>query len=124
MYEVEGLTMLSFFQSLPIPLLLLIATVLEVSGDAVVRLGLYNSVGLSRVALLCTGALLLFGYGSFLNTAPVDFGRVVGLYVATLFVVWQIINYLVFRTLPALPVCAGGLLIIAGGLIVTFWPAK
>jgi hypothetical protein len=116
--------MYSFFQSIPIPLLLLIATVLEVSGDAVVRLGLYNSVGLNRLALICAGALLLLGYGTFLNTAPVDFGRVVGLYVATLFVVWQIINYLVFRTAPALPVCAGGLLIITGGLVVTFWPAK
>jgi hypothetical protein len=46
------------------------------------------------------------------------------LYVATLFVVWQIISFIVFRTLPALPVCVGGLLIIAGGLIITFWPAK
>lgn len=116
--------MLNFFQSVPIPLLLLIATTLEVSGDAVVRLGLYNNVGASRVALICAGALLLLGYGTFLNTAPVDFGRVVGLYIATLFVVWQIINFLVFRALPALPVCVGGVLIIAGGLIVTFWPAK
>jgi hypothetical protein len=116
--------MLSFFQSLPIPVLLLIATTLEVSGDAVVRLGLYNRVGPGRVALLVAGALLLLGYGSFLNTAPVDFGRVVGLYIATLFVVWQIINFLVFRALPNLPVCVGGLLIISGGLIITFWPAK
>src|SRR5579862_6875742 len=110
-------------QSIPIPLLLLIATVLEVSGDAVVRLALYNSAGLSRLALLCAGALLLLGYGSFLNTAPVDFGRVVGLYIATLFIVWQVINFLVFRALPSLPVCVGGLLIITGGLIITFWPA-
>jgi hypothetical protein len=115
---------LSAFQSIPIPLLLLIATTLEVSGDAVVRLGLYNSTGLNRLALLGAGALLLLGYGTFLNTAPVAFGRVVGLYIATLFVVWQIINFMVFRTLPPLPVYAGGILIIAGGLIITFWPAK
>jgi|SRR5580692_9203133 hypothetical protein len=116
--------MLKLFQTVPIPLLLLMATTLEVSGDAVVRVALYNSMGSKRLALLCAGALLLLGYGSFLNTAPVDFGRVVGLYVATLFVVWQIISFIVFRTLPALPVCVGGLLIIAGGLIITFWPAK
>lgn len=116
--------MLNFLQSVPIPLLLLIATTLEVSGDAVVRLGIYDHVGSSRVALLFAGALLLLGYGTFLNTAPVDFGRVVGLYIATLFVVWQVINFLVFRALPGLPVCVGGLLIIAGGLIITFWPAK
>jgi small multidrug resistance family-3 protein len=111
-------------QSIPIPLLLLVATTLEVGGDAVVRLALYNSTGFNRLTLLCAGALLLLGYGTFLNTAPVEFGRVVGLYIATLFIVWQIINFLVFRTLPALPVCAGGLLVIAGGLIITFWPAK
>jgi hypothetical protein len=116
--------MFKVLQSIPIPLLLVLATTLEVSGDAVVRLALYNSVGVSRLALLGAGALLLLGYGSFLNTAPVEFGRVVGLYIATLFVVWQIITFMVFRTVPTLPVCAGGLLIIAGGLIITFWPAK
>jgi hypothetical protein len=116
--------MFNSLRSIPIPLLLLIATTLEVAGDAVVRLGIYDNVGVSRLALLGVGALLLLGYGSFLNTAPVDFGRVVGLYIATLFIVWQIINFLVFRTLPTLPVCTGGLLIVAGGIIVTFWPAK
>jgi hypothetical protein len=116
--------MFNSLQSIPIPLLLLIATTLEVTGDAVVRLAIYNSVGQSRLALLCVGALILLGYGAFLNTAPVDFGRVVGLYIATLFVVWQIVNFLVFRALPTLPVCAGGLLVVAGGMIITFWPAK
>ncbi len=116
--------MFKLFQSLPIPLLLLMATTLEVTGDAVVRLALYSKVGSNRLAFLFAGALLLLGYGTFLNTAPVDFGRVVGLYIATLFVVWQVITFIVFRTLPSVPVCAGGLLIIAGGLIITFWPAK
>ena len=116
--------MFNSLQSIPIPVLLLIATTLEVIGDAIVRLGIYNSAGLSRLGLLCAGALILLGYGSFLNTAPVEFGRVVGLYIATLFVVWQIVNFLVFRTLPTLPVCAGGLLVVAGGIIITFWPAK
>jgi len=116
--------MFNSLQSIPIPLLLLIATTLEVIGDAVVRLGIYKSAGLSRLAMLCAGALILLGYGAFLNTAPVDFGRVVGLYIATLFVVWQIVNFLVFRTLPTMPICAGGLLVVAGGIIVTFWPAK
>jgi len=44
-----------------------------------------------------------------------------GLYIATLFVVWQIINLVVFRTPPGLPVWVGGTLVVAGGLIVTFW---
>ncbi len=43
-------------------------------------------------------------YGSFLNLAPLEFGRVVGLYIATLFVVWQVINFVVFRSVPTLPI--------------------
>jgi small multidrug resistance family-3 protein len=101
--------------------LLVIATMLEVSGDAVVRMAIYNHVGTIRIALFLAGAALLFGYGSFLNLAPLDFGRVVGLYIGTLFVVWQLINFIAFRTLPTMPILVGGGLVIAGGAIITFW---
>jgi small multidrug resistance family-3 protein len=101
--------------------LLLIATVLEASGDAVVRLAIYDHVGLIRMGLFLAGAALLLGYGSFLNLAPLDFGRVVGLYIATLFVVWQVVNAIVFRSLPTMPVLVGGALVIAGGAIISFW---
>jgi hypothetical protein len=100
---------------------LLVATTLEVNGDAVVRLAIYNHVGLVRLPLLLVGAILLFGYGTSLNLAPVEFRHVVGLYIATLFVVWQLINVIFFRTLPNLPIFVGGTLIVIGGLIVTFW---
>jgi hypothetical protein len=113
--------MLKVLQSVPIPLLLLIATTLEVCGDASVRIAIYQHAGLTRIGLLFGGALLLLGYGTFLNTAPVDFGRIAGLYIATLFVIWQLINFVVFRTPPGLPVLLGGTLVISGGLIITFW---
>jgi hypothetical protein len=100
---------------------LIIATTLEVSGDAVVRSAIYNHVGLARGLLFLAGAALLFGYGSFLNLAPLEFGRVVGIYIATLFVIWQLVNFLAFRTLPTLPILAGGACIVAGGAIITFW---
>jgi small multidrug resistance family-3 protein len=102
-------------------ILLIIATTLEVSGDAVVRIAIYSHVGLLRVSLLAAGGLLLLGYGSFLNLAPVEFGRVVGLYIATLFVVWQVISFIVFRSVPSVPILVGGTLIVAGGLLVTYW---
>jgi len=102
---------------------LLIATTIEVSGDAIVRMGIYNHAGVYRLVLFAAGMLLLFGYGFFLNLAPVEFRQVVGLYIATLFVVWQFINFAFFRTLPTLPILAGGSLIVSGGLIVTFWTA-
>ncbi|HVW72495.1 MAG TPA: hypothetical protein VHC39_02560 [Rhizomicrobium sp.] len=102
---------------------LIAATILEVSGDAIVRIALHNHAGvtLARAGLFLLGAALLFGYGSFLNLAPLEFGQVVGLYIATLFVVWQVINFAFFRELPTLPILAGGVLIIAGGAVVSFW---
>ena len=99
---------------------LLIATTFEVSGDAVVRLAIYNHSGLVRIALMIWGGAFLFGYGFSLNLAPVEFRQVVGLYIATLFVIWQMINFIVFRTTPTLPILVGGILIVLGGLIVTF----
>jgi len=48
------------------------------------------------------------------------FERVVGLYIATLFIVWQIVSYITFRTIPSLAILGGGFLIIVGGLVVSF----
>ncbi len=100
---------------------LLLATTLEVSGDAIVRLAIYDQSGRMRLTLVLVGGILLLGYGTSLNLAPVEFRHVVGLYIATLFIVWQIINFIFFRTLPNLPILVGGALIVIGGLLVTFW---
>jgi small multidrug resistance family-3 protein len=81
--------------------LLLVATTLEAGGDAVVRVGLYHGV--------------------VLNQAPFDFGRLIGAYVATFFVVGQVINLVAFGTPPSVPVAVGGLLIIFGGAVITLW---
>ena len=100
---------------------IIICTILEATGDAILRKSLYNHIGIARIGLLFLGMVLLLGYGVFLNLAPVEFSRVVGLYIATLFVVWQVINYIAFKTTPTLPIIVGGFLIVSGGLIVTFW---
>jgi len=100
---------------------LIVATSLEAVGDAVVRMGIAQNAWLPRCLLFVTGAVLLFGYGLSVNLAPVEFGRVVGLYIAMLFIVWQIVNWIVFRSLPDAPVFVGGVLIIIGGAVVTFW---
>lgn len=113
--------MIKFLENAHPIVFLLIATTLEVSGDALIRIGIHNNTGLARVMLWLGGAILLFGYGYFLNLAPVEFGQVVGLYIATLFVVWQIINYIAFKAIPTLPIIIGGSLVVAGGLIITFW---
>jgi small multidrug resistance family-3 protein len=114
---------MKLFANMPVLAFLVIATALEVSGDAVIRKSLFEYAGLARLGLFLLGAALLAGYGTFLNLAPLEFGQVVGLYIATLFVMWQIINFAFFRSLPTLPILAGGTLIVTGGLIVSFWKA-
>jgi hypothetical protein len=100
---------------------LIVATTVEASGDAIVRMGLSEQALFPRILLFLVGAALLFGYGLSLNLAPLEFGRVVGLYIATLFIVWQIISFIAFRSVPTLPMLIGGALIVSGGGIVTFW---
>jgi small multidrug resistance family-3 protein len=100
---------------------LIVATALEVTGDAMIRKTIYEHTGIARIAFGILGAILLFGYGFFLNLAPVEFSKVVGLYIATLFIMWQVISYITFKSVPTLPVIVGGSLVVIGGLIITFW---
>jgi len=102
-------------------LFVLMATILEATGDAIVRIALHHNSLPVRIGLYMVGAILLTLYGTSLNLAPVEFAQVTGIYIATLFVVFQIANYLFFHTLPTIPVAVGGSLIVAGGLIVGFW---
>jgi hypothetical protein len=113
--------MIKNIQNIHPVIFLIIATSFEVAGDTIIRKSIYNHTGIMRLGLMLIGAILLFGYGFFLNLAPVEFGQVVGLYIATLFIVWQISNYFAFHTLPSLPIIVGGALVITGGLIITFW---
>ena len=106
---------------MPVLAFLIAATALEVAGDAIIRKSLFEHAGPARVALFLLGTVLVAGYATFLNLAPLEFGQVVGLYIATLFVMWQIITFIFFRAVPTLPILAGGALIVVGGLIVSFW---
>lgn len=106
---------------IPLPVFLLAAALLEAGGDALLRKALLDSAGPARIALFVTGATVLFAYGIFVNLAPLEFGQVIGLYIATLFVMWQLINVVFFHRPPTLPIFAGGVLIVTGGLIVSFW---
>ena len=108
-------------QSLKIFLFVLTATVFEAVGDAVVRLAITAPRMPARIGFFVLGTALLAAYGTTLNLAPVEFAAVTGLYLATLFVVFQVINLLVFHTAPTVPVLVGGTLIVAGGLTVYLW---
>jgi hypothetical protein len=100
--------------------LLALAAILEVGGDALVRAGLHGG-GLMRAWFLAAGAAVLFGYGIFVNFSPLDFGRALGVYVALFFLVAQLVNWIGFGMRPGVPILAGGGLICAGGLVLALW---
>src|SRR5262249_19066077 len=102
-------------------LLLLVAASLESGGDALVRMWLHGSAIAQRLGFFACGAAVLFTYGVVVNLPPWDFGRLLGVYVALFFLVPQIINWLVFGVAPAPRILVGGLLIVAGAMVITFW---
>jgi drug/metabolite transporter superfamily protein YnfA len=102
-------------------LVLLGAAILEAGGDAIVRRGLHaGSLG-TRAALILAGGFVLMAYGVTVNLPPWDFGRLLGVYVTLFFLVAQVINLLAFGVMPTMPIVFGGTLVIAGGLVMTFW---
>lgn len=97
------------------------ATVFEAAGDAIVRIALHYQSLSARIGFFLLGYLLLALYGTFLNLAPVEFAAVTGIYVATLFVVFQIVNFVFFSVLPTPAILVGGALIVTGGLTAALW---
>jgi small multidrug resistance family-3 protein len=102
-------------------LFVLVATIFEAVGDAIVRIALFHPSLPARIGLFIIGGTLLTLYGTSLNLAPVEFAAVTGMYIATLFVVFQLTNYAFFRIAPTPAVMVGGTLIVAGGLVVSLW---
>ncbi len=102
-------------------LILALAALLEAGGDALVRSGLHGPTLGARIGFMAAGAVVLFTYGVTVNTPSWDFGKLLGVYVALFFVVAQLINLFAFGIKPALPIYVGGLLIVAGGILITVW---
>ena len=96
-------------------MVLALAAVLEVGGDAAIRRGLLES---SRGWMLA-GSLALVAYGFTVNVPrSIDFGRLMGLYIVVFFVVSQLVNRLAFGGRPTAGLLLGGALIVCGGLII------
>jgi len=98
-------------------LFLVLAALLESGGDALVRWGLRGG----RLAGFILGAITLFVYGLAVNLPKWDFSRLMGVYIAVFFVVSQAISLTVFHERLKPPIAVGGLLVIAGGLVMTLW---
>lgn len=92
------------------------AALLEYGGDALARLGLRGS----RWGFVL-GLTALVVYGFVVNLARWDFSRLMGTYIAVFFLVSQLLAVLLFREYLQTPLLVGGALIVARGLILTFW---
>jgi hypothetical protein len=102
--------------------LVVTATIFEATGDAVMRMAIRDPFSLpARIGLFALASLLLTLYGLFLNLAPVEFAAVTGLYLASLFVAFQVVNFVFFRHIPGPGVLIGGCFVLIGSAIVYFW---
>jgi hypothetical protein len=97
------------------------ATIFEAVGDALMRIALHYHVLPGRIALFAGSAVLLSLYGAFLNLAPVEFAQATGIYLASLFVMFQVVNFAFFKVVPSTGVLVGGAFIIAGSAIIYSW---
>lgn len=76
-----------------------LAAIFGAAGGAIVRIALHHQALSARIGLFLLAYTLLGLYGTSLNLA-VEFAAVTGMYVATLFVVFQITNFAFFGALP------------------------
>jgi small multidrug resistance family-3 protein len=93
--------------------ILFAAAILEVGGDALIRLGLHGARG-----WIIAGAVALTAYGVIVNQGRLDFGRLMGVYIAVFFVVSQIVAIAIFRQMPVRATIVGGAFIVVGGLVM------
>ena len=97
--------------------LLILAALLEVGGDALIRSGLKGG----GIVLMVAGVAVLGTYGFMVNLTKLDFGHLMGLYIVLFFVVSQAVAVFVFKDRLQLPVIVGGSMVIAGGVVMTVW---
>ncbi len=100
--------------------ILLVAAILEVAGDAIIREALHRwEAGWKMFApvLLIAGVALLGAYGVFINTTPLNFATTLGLYVAFFGVVGAIVGSIRDRSVD-LWTLTGVAIIVIGGLVI------
>ncbi len=100
-------------------LVLMVAALLEVGGDALVRESIHAVTLRGRLIFLIAGGLVLAAYGWTVNSPPWDFGRLLGVYVVFFFLTAQLIAWAAFGQKPTLSVLVGGTFIVVGGWIVS-----
>jgi small multidrug resistance family-3 protein len=95
---------------------LVAAATLEASGNALLRQGFLRSWW----PLLAAGVATLGLYGLLVNRSGLDFdfGRLMGCYIVTFFVVSQMLALFIFNDPPSVRTFIGGIFILIGGLVI------
>ena len=97
-------------------LILILAAVLEVAGDAVIRKGLRAE----GWALVAAGFVVLGSYGVVVNLVQVDFSRMLGAYVGVFALVSVLAGRVVFGDRVPVATWAGLGIILAGSAVIHF----
>lgn len=97
-------------------LVFIVAALLEVGGDAVIRRGLLGR----RLALVLAGSVTLCCYGLLVNTVKWDFSKLLGVYVGFFALVSVLCGWIVFRENVPPSTWLGLILILAGCMIIQF----
>jgi drug/metabolite transporter superfamily protein YnfA len=95
---------------------LLLAAVLEVAGDAVIRVGLRGR----GIALVAAGFAVLGSYGVVVNLLQLDFSRLLGVYIGVFALVSVLAGRIVFQDRVAVSTWVGLAVILAGSAIIHF----
>ena len=97
-------------------LIFVVAALLEISGDALIRKGLRSS-GLLFIAI---GMITLGCYGLIVNSVKWDFSKLMGVYIAMFAVVSILFGRFVFKESVQSSTWVGLIVIVLGGLIIQF----
>jgi small multidrug resistance family-3 protein len=101
-------------------IVLALAAVMEVGGDAVIRKGLVDR----QHGLVAFGFLVVGGYGIVVNLVRWDFSRLLGVYVAFFAVTAVLFGRVLFREAVPASTWLGLTLIVAGGVIIQLGEAN
>jgi small multidrug resistance family-3 protein len=93
---------------------LFVASLLEVGGDAIIRKGLRGS----GLAVVAAGFIVLGGYGVVVNLLQLDFSRLLGAYVGIFALTSVVFGKLVFAEQIAQSTWIGLAVVIMGSLII------
>jgi small multidrug resistance family-3 protein len=97
-----------------------IAALLEVGGDAVIRAGLRGG----GIAVLAAGCAMLGCYGVVVNLVRWDFSRLLGVYVAVFALVSVLCGRFVLGERVPTSTWVGLALIVVGGLVIQLGPDR